>query len=183
MGFDSLWLSEVLTAPGVDDARAREHERTAVKGFEFEQVVLDALTHVVTQKEDVPEHVGAVAGTKGKTGDIVVHVSPASTPASEARYVVEVRTAPAQRALAGSISRSRTARPRPADGLLRPGERPIGEPFAWFDTRRRRARQTRDELPLRLACLWARWICLAASARRRDDRARVKGCSGWRTGT
>jgi hypothetical protein len=68
------------------------HDTSAVKGFDFEYIVLAKLTPIVTPHEDVPEHVGNEIGDDGtKVGDIVVTINPDETPGRTVRYVVEAK--------------------------------------------------------------------------------------------
>lgn len=161
----------------IDKARAEERERTALKGLEYEQLVLEALTRLVTRHEDVREHVGDTAGPEGKVGDIVVRVGSGR---EGARYVVEVKDM--RLPLKGALDElDQAIENRDAQaGLIvfsSQDKAPIHDPFQVFDHKAIVVldKETVDDLPLRLACAWARWVCLRGE--REDietiDRARV----------
>jgi hypothetical protein len=156
-------LSDLSFRLGLDQGEAATIERTAVKGFDFEDVVYAALEVIASPLQDVPCMVGNEAGAAAaKVGDIVVDVDP-SLARREARYVVECkdRALPLKKAL-DELDLAMANRDAQAGLMvfssadLAPGT----EPFQWFD---RRAivvldKDDLDPLALRLACLWARWV-------------------------
>lgn len=156
-------LDELREQLQVKSATAAEHEKTAIKGFDFEQDVLACIESLVTPHEDVPEHVGEVTGSAAsKTGDIVVNVNPADTPGRTVRYVIEVKdkAMPLKRALdeLDAAIRNRDAHA----GVMvfaSPTSCPSKEPFQCFDHKAIVVldKETMDAAALRLACLWARW--------------------------
>jgi len=165
-------IDELTTQLGIKGAAAEAREHTAVKGFDFEKILLDALAPIVTPHEDVHEHVGDVAGNEGsKVGDIVVTINPAETPGRAVRYVVEAKdkSMTLKHALdeLDAAMRNRDARA----GLMvfaSQGVCPAKEPFQPFDHKALVVldKEELDPYALRLACLWARW-----TARREDAEA------------
>ena len=139
-------------------------EQTAIKGFTFEKTVLETLTEIVHHLEDVPEHVGDVIGSAGsKVGDLVVTVNPAQTPGRAARYVFEAKDKPMT--LKNALAElDKAAANRDADAAVMVFARqdccPVDEPFQWYDHKALVVldKKTLDRQPLRLACLWARWV-------------------------
>jgi hypothetical protein len=162
-------LREQLAIKG---AAAQEHEKAAVKGFDFEDVVLAALTPIVTPHEDVPEHVGNETGDGGtKVGDIVVTINPEETPGRAVRYVVEAKDK--SLILKKALDELDAAmRNRNAEAAIMVFARqdvcPSKEPFQPFDHKAIVVldKEELDVCALRLACLWARW-----TARREEAEA------------
>jgi hypothetical protein len=156
-------IDELKAQLGIEGAVAEAHERTAVKGFDFESVVFDSLIPLVTPLQDVPEHVGNDTGSEGtKVGDIAVTISPTETPGRVVRYVVEAKDKPMtlKRALDELDAAMRN---RDAEASLmvfaNRGLCPVNEPFQCFDRKALVVLDTDDPdaCALRLACLWARW--------------------------
>jgi hypothetical protein len=163
-------IDQLTAQLGIKGAVAEVHEKTAVKGFDFEHIVLTELTPIVTAHEDVPEHVGNEIGDEGtKVGDIVVTINPDETPGRTVRYVVEAKDK--AMTLKKSLDELDSAmRNRNADSavmVFAGGDAcPSTEPFQPFD-HKAIVVLDKDELDvsaLRLACLWARW-----TARRKES--------------
>jgi hypothetical protein len=153
-------LREQLAIKG---AVAEVHDKTAVKGFDFEDVVLDKLMSIVAPQEDVPEHVGNEIGDDGtKVGDIVVTINPDETPGRAVRYVVEAkdRSLTLKRTL-DELDAAMRNRNADAAVMVFAGQDvcPSKEPFQPFDHKAIVVldREELDVYALRLACLWARW--------------------------
>jgi hypothetical protein len=157
-------LDEVRSKLDLDDQRSDLMALTAVKGFDYEDVVFDTVQKIVTPLQDVPAHVGNEAGSAGaKVGDIVVDLDPTLVPGRRPRYVVECkdRAMSLKKALdeldAAIVNRDADA------GIMvfaSVDSCPSEEMFQWFD---RRAivvfdKESLDPHALRLACLWARWL-------------------------
>lgn len=175
-------LNDLRAQLAIGEAKAEEHEKTAVKGFDFEDVVLGELTSIVAAHEDVPEHVGNELGSDGtKVGDIVVTLDPTQTPGRTVRYVLEAKDK-SMTVKKGLDELEAAMRNRDAGaGMMvfaKQSECPVKQPFQWFDHKAFVVldKDEPDESALRLACLWARW-----TARREDvegaeaiDTARVQ---------
>src|SRR5262249_41554751 len=85
-------LGELTTKLKLDEQRDDLMALTAIKGFDFEELVFEVLGPIVTPLQDVPSHVGNEAGsTGGKVGDLVVDLDPAAVRGRRARYVVECK--------------------------------------------------------------------------------------------
>jgi hypothetical protein len=148
---------------GLDQGEAATLGRTAVKGFDFEDVVYDTIESIATPLQDVPAQVGNDVGSAaGKVGDIVVDVDP-SFAKGEARFVIECkdRSLALKKAL-DELDLAIANRDAAAGVMVfsSQGVAPGTEPFRWFD-RRAIVVLDKDELDphaLRLAYLWARWI-------------------------
>ncbi len=166
----------------VGEAKAEVFGQTAVKGFTFEQVVLEQLDPIVTPHEDVPEHVGDVIGSDGtKVGDIVVSINPTETPGRVVRYVIEAKDKPMglKKAL-DELDAAMRNRDADAGLMVFAGQSacPGDEPFRWFDHKALAVldKEALDASALRLACLWARWTARREDAEACDtiDEARVQ---------
>jgi len=156
-------IQELTAQLGIKGAVAEAREQTAVKGFDFEDVVLVELTTIVTPQQDVPEHVGNACGNEGtKVGDIVVTVNPAETPGRTVRYVVEAKdkSMTLKKAL-DELDAAMRNRDAGASVMVfaSQGVCPAAEPFLPFDCKALVVldKEELDASALRLACLWARW--------------------------
>ena len=174
-------LEELTTKLKLDDQRVDLMSLTAVKGFDYEDLVHEVVQRIVTPLQDVPSQVGNEAGSTGaKVGDIVVDVDPTLVRGRRPRYVVECK----DRALSLKKALDEldvAIANRDADaGIMvfaSADACPSPEVFQWFD---RRAivvldKESLDPHALRLACLWARWLACREAAHDPEtiDTARV----------
>lgn len=157
-------LQDLTTRLQLDDQRDDLMALTAIKGFDFEDIVFEALRQIVTPHQDVPSCVGNEAGsTGGKVGDIVVEIDPASVRGRRPRYVVECkdRALPLKKALE-ELDRAMANRDADAGLMVFASEDgcPSTDMFQWFGTRAVVVldRESLDPAALRVACLWARWV-------------------------
>lgn len=163
-------LNDLTTRLGLDDQRAELMARTAVKGFDYEITVFDAVQSIVTPLQDVPVLVGNDLGSVGgKVGDIVVDVDTTHVRGRRPRYVIECkdRALSLKKAL-DELDVAIANRDADAGIIVFSGEdtSPSKEVFEWFDRRAVVVLDRDDPNPhaLRLACLWARWMaCRDAS--------------------
>jgi hypothetical protein len=174
-------LDEVKTKLELDEQRSELMAITAVKGFDYEDVVYEVLQRIVTPLQDVPAQIGTESGSTGaKRGDIVVDVDPTLVRGRRPRYVVECkdRALSLKKAL-DELDAAIANRDADAGIMVFASEdsSPSPEIFQWFD---RRAlvvldREAMDPHALRLACLWARWLACREAADEPDavDAARV----------
>jgi hypothetical protein len=157
-------LQELTTKLRLEDQKDDLMALTAIKGFDYEDIVFEVLQQIVAPLQDVPARVGNEAGsTGGKVGDMVVDIDPSSARGRSPRYVVECkdRAMPLKKAL-DELDKAIANRDADA-GLIvfSSGDvSPAADVFQWF---RNRAivvldRESLDATPLRLACLWARWV-------------------------
>jgi len=85
-------LAALTLAVGIERGRAVEHDRTAVKGLEFEPAVLAAVTAIAAPHGDFVEHVGRTSGVRAtKKGDILVTVTNDELEPPAGAYIVEAR--------------------------------------------------------------------------------------------
>lgn len=156
-------LNDLSFRLGLDQGEAKAIDKTAVKGFDFEDVVYATLESIATPLQDVPAQVGNDVGSAGsKVGDIVVDVDSAFS-GGNARFVFECkdRALSLKKAL-DELDDAMANRDAAAAVMVFSGQdvAPGTEPFQWFD-RRAIVVLDKDELDphaLRLAYLWARWV-------------------------
>jgi hypothetical protein len=148
---------------GLDQGEAATIDRTAIKGFDFEDVVYATIESIAAPLQDVPSQVGNDVGSAAsKVGDIVVDLDP-SFAKGEARFVIECkdRSLALKKAL-DELDQAIANRDAGAAVMVFSSQdvAPGTEPFRWFD-RRAIVVLDKDELDphaLRLAYLWARWV-------------------------
>ena len=156
-------LAALTLAIGAERGRTAENERSAVKGLEFEPLVVGALCDIAAPHGDVVEHVGTSNGVKGtKKGDIVVTLCDEET-AGGGCYVVEAKN---RRLSINAIWRELDQamanwEATAAIAVFASGDQaPTGLPF-WYSGDRGVVvldREDPDPGPLALACLFARWV-------------------------
>lgn len=109
-------LNDLSFRLGLDQGEVATIDRTAIKGFDFEDVVYATIESIGAPLQDVPSQVGNEVGASGsKVGDIVVDVDP-----------------PSQRAPLGSRSSARI-------GRCRSRRRSMSSTSRWRTVTRRRA--------------------------------------------
>jgi hypothetical protein len=156
-------VEELRTQLAVDKAKADVIELTAVKGFSFEDKLERALVSVTSPHEDIAERVAARQGNRGKAGDFTVIINPADVGGKDARYVIEAKDS-AHRL--GDILTELDRAIANRDGLAaiavfaRSSQCPGGEPFQIYGSKALVVYDKDDpnDLALRLACTWARWV-------------------------
>jgi hypothetical protein len=139
-------------------------EKTASKGFAFEDIVHEAVARVAGAHGDLAEQVGNTIGATGsKAGDEVVTLSLEDTRGASARFVLELKDRKlGQKATFEELDRAMANR-EGAVGIAvfsREEHAPISGPFAFWGNYAIVVldKESLDGGPLRLACLWARWM-------------------------
>lgn len=156
-------LNDLSFRLGLGQGEAVALDRSAVKGFDYEDVVYATIESIATPLQDVPAQVGNDLGAAAaKVGDIVVDVD-ASFANGDARFVFECkdRSLPLKKTL-DELDLAIANRDAAAGVMVFSSQEvaPGREPFQWFD-RRAIVVLDKDELDphaLRLAYLWARWV-------------------------
>ena len=156
-------VEELRTQLAVDKARAEAIELTAVKGFAFEDKLERALVSVISPHEDVAERVAATQGNRGKAGDFTVIINPADIGGKDARYVIEAKdSAHRLRDILAELDRAIANRGGLAAVAVfaRSSQCPGGEPFQVYGNKALVVydKDGANDLALRLACTWARWV-------------------------
>jgi hypothetical protein len=156
-------VQNLATQMQVKGAVAEEHGQTALKGFDFEDVVLSVLTSIAIAHQDVPAHVGNETGSDGtKKGDIIVTLNPSDSPIGVLRYVVEAKDR--RMTLKGALDELDEAmrnRDATAGFMVFAGQAlsPVDEPFQCFHDKALIVldKDELDPCALRLGSTWARW--------------------------
>jgi hypothetical protein len=155
-------LSEKL---GIREAEQAALEKSAQKGFRFEDLLLRELEAVCGPQGDVPEHVGGRPGALpgSKVGDVVVTLDLERTRGRAVRYVVECKDR--RLTLADALAEvERGMRNREAlAGVMvfsSAANAPIAGDFQDFGDKAIVVldKDEGDAHALRLASMWARWI-------------------------
>jgi hypothetical protein len=170
-------LAELSEKVAVGAVRAEMAERTASKGFAFEDMVHKAVSRVAASHGDIAEKVSSVAGVNGVlAGDEVVTLCLDDTRGASARYTLELKDRKlGQKATFEELDRAMRNR----DALVgiavfsRQEHAPIAGPFAFWGQYAIVVldKDSVEDGPLRLACLWARWM-----VRRRLSDDGTHGC-------
>src|SRR5579875_1762320 len=175
-------IGELTTALAVKNARAVAEERTAVKGFSFEDLVEEGLTRIGAVHGDVVERVGTRTGAAGtKAGDLLVTVNPDDIAGNDARFVVECKDRKLSHAkVIEELERSAANHDAVASlGVFsRQDLAPTTMPFVWWGNRAVLVydKDDPDDAALQLAYCWARWVTRRELAGRSEtfDAARAE---------
>jgi len=139
-------------------------ERSAVKGEDYEQKVVQVVTGIAATRGDIAEGTGRTIGsTGGLVGDIIVAVDPATIRGARGIYVLECKDRKLSvRAILDELQEA--AANRDAQAAIAvfslPEHCPVPDPFTIFDNRAivLYDKNAPDASVLRLACMWARWV-------------------------
>jgi hypothetical protein len=156
-------VQELTTQLAVDETRAEMFELTTKKGFTFEEDLEQTLITICQPLGDIAERVGGTPGVCGKEGDFKVRLNPDDTAGQDVCFALEAKNQSLnlrdalrevdqvianREALAGIAVFAKDDQ-CPADTAFQPyGNRAL----VVYDP------TNGDDLALRLACLWARWI-------------------------
>lgn len=139
-------------------------ERSAVKGEDYEQKVVQIVTAIAAGRGDIAEATGRITGSiGGLVGDIIVAVDPATIRGARGTYVLECKDRKLSvRAILDELQEA--AANRDAQAAIAvfslPEHCPVPDPFTIFDNRAivLYDKNSPDPSVLRLACMWARWV-------------------------
>lgn len=167
-------LNDLSFRLGLGQGEAATIDRTAIKGFDFEDVVYSAIESIAAPLQDVSSQVGnEVGASASKVGDIVVDVD-RSFAKGDARFAVECkdRSLPLKKAL-DELDLAIANRDAQAGVMVFSSQElaPGAEPFQWFDRRAIVVLDKGDLDPhaLRLAYLWARWVATRDASTASDE--------------
>jgi hypothetical protein len=157
-------VQDLSTRLAVDAARTEELERSATKGFAFEDLVHETAAAIAADHGDIAEAVGRTAGILGtQAGDELVTVNPDDTCGLGAAFALEVKDRKlgirkTHEELDAAIAN------REASCAIavfsRPGLAPASVPFQWSGNKAVVVldKDDPDDRAFRLAYMWARWI-------------------------
>lgn len=156
-------VQELTTQIAVGDAKAEMFELTTKKGFTFEDDLEQTLIRICQPHGDIAARVGGTPGARGKKGDFQVTLNPDDTAGQDICYALEAKNqqlnlrdalreldkAIANRGALAGIAVFAKADQCPGDTPFQPyGNRAL----VVYDP------TDGDDLALRLASSWARWI-------------------------
>jgi hypothetical protein len=156
-------VQELTTTLAVDEVRSEMFELTTKKGFTYEDELEHTLIGICQPHGDVAERVGGTPGVRGRKGDFRVAINPDDTAGQDVCYVLEAKNqqlglrdilreldkAIANRDALAGIAVFAKAEQCPGDAPFQPyGNRAlvVHDPHDG------------DDVALRLACCWARWV-------------------------
>ncbi len=167
-------FAELKTQLAVEETKASAFEQVAAKGFSFEDLLESTLTKIAAAFEDVAERVGGTAGGRGRKGDFVVTLNPADTGGEAASYVLEAKDSRKRLPeILKELDQAMENRGAVAGIAVfaRTEQSPVELPFQPFDNKAVVVldKEAPDDLALRLACCWARWVARRQLAKTADD--------------
>jgi hypothetical protein len=157
-------VSEVAERLAVREATAACQEKSSLKGVAYEDLVHRAVGRLVTPFGDLAEQTGREPGASGTLkGDEVITLNPEDSGGRSLRYALEIKDRRlGMKAIMDELEEAKANRCAEAVVAVFSSDAnsPAASPFVYtggkaivvFD------KQTRDDGPLRLACLWARWM-------------------------
>jgi hypothetical protein len=157
-------IRDVSERFGIAAAVAEEHERTAAKGFDFEDVVDACVAQIAAVHGDAHEHVGNETGATGsKVGDEVVTLNRDDTRGQPGRFVFEVKKRKlGMRRIQDELDEAMRNREALAAVAVFDSQAnaPTTVPFHHIDDKAIVVLDDSgtDDAALRLAYMWARWI-------------------------
>jgi hypothetical protein len=158
-------LQELAVAVEATKVRAQAAERTAVKGFDYEDMLHRGLAAIAAVHGDLAEPVGRKTGLSGTlNGDHLVTINPEDTCGEEARFVIECKDR--RLSTAKTMEELGKAMDNHAAGAAiavfsRAEHAPSPIPFSWSGNRAVLVydKDDPDGNALQLAYAWARWTC------------------------
>lgn len=160
----ALLSDKVAADSAAKAAVATAMERSAVKGEDYEQKVVQIVTAIAAGRGDIAEGTGRTTGsTGGLVGDIIVAVDPATIRGARGTYVLECKDRKLSvRAILDELQEAAANRDaQAAIAVFSLSEHcPVPDPFTIFDNRAivLYDKNSPDPSVLRLACMWARWV-------------------------
>ncbi|MDP9331865.1 MAG: hypothetical protein M3Q30_00940 [Actinomycetota bacterium] len=156
-------IRDVSERFGIAAAVAVEHERTAAKGFDFEDVVDACVAEISAVHGDAHEHVGKETGVTGsQVGDEVVTLDREDTRGQAGRFVLEVKKRKlGMRKIQDELDEAMRNRDALAAIAVFDSQAnaPTTVPFHYIDDKAIVVLDDSgtDTAALRLAYMWARW--------------------------
>jgi hypothetical protein len=158
-------LQELAGAVQATKVRAQAAELTAVKGFDYEDMLHRGLAAIAAVHGDLAEQVGRTSGLSGtQNGDHLVTVNGEDTCGEEARFVIECK----DRRLSMAKTMEELDKAMDNHGaqaaiavFSRAEHAPNPLPFSWSGNRAVLVydKEDPDGNALQLSYAWARWVC------------------------
>lgn len=157
-------VNQLTERIAVREAEVKLLDKTTGKGFTFEDRLHATVTRLVAPHGDLAEKTGRTTGATGsQVGDEVVTVNPEDVRGQTARYVLEAKDRKlGLKAILDELDEAAENREALAAVAVfsRADHAPTPVPFQYFGNRAIVVldKDEPDEGPLRLACMWARWV-------------------------
>jgi hypothetical protein len=157
-------VAEISEKIAVHNAQAELIEKTASKGFAFEELLHETISRIAAANGDIAERVGGDAGAAGtKVGDEVVTLGPDDTRGIPARYVLELKDRKlGLNATLKQLDQAMVNREASVGIAVfsREENAPVPGPFQFWGKYAIVVldKSSVEDGALRLACLWARWM-------------------------
>jgi hypothetical protein len=156
-------VQELTTQLAVGEAKAEMFDLTTKKGFTFEDELEQTLIGICQPHGDIAERVGGTTGTRGKKGDFKVTLNPDDTAGQDVCFALEAKNRRFNlRDILRELDQAITNRSAHAGiAVFAKAEQCPGDaPFQQYGNRAVVVYDPteRDDLALRLACCWARWV-------------------------
>jgi hypothetical protein len=156
-------VEELKTQLAVDEAKAEMFELTTKKGFTFEDELEASLIEICAPHGDVAERVGGTPGARGKKGDFKVTINPDDTAGQDVCFTLEAKNQQLKlRDILKELDRCIANRDALAGIAVfaKPNQLSGESPFQTYGNRALVVYDPHEmnDLALRLAVAWARWI-------------------------
>jgi hypothetical protein len=156
-------VHELKTQLAVDEAKADMFDLTTKKGFTFEDELEQTLIGICQPLGDIAERVGGTPGARGKKGDFTVALNPEDTSGQDICFTLEAKNQQLNlRDSLRELDKAITNRGAHAGIAVFAKEEqcPGDAPFQQYGNRALVVYDptSGDDLALRLACCWARWV-------------------------
>lgn len=156
-------VEELKTQLAVEEVRAEMFELTTKKGFTFEDELETALVGICQPHGDIAERVGGTTGTRGKKGDFRVVINPEDCAGQDVCFTLEAKNQQlGVRDILKELDRCITNRGALAGIAVfaKASQCPGDSPFQTYGNRALVVYDPTDgnDLALRLAVSWARWV-------------------------
>lgn len=166
-------VEELKTQSAVDDARAEVFELTTKKGFVFEDELETALIGICQPLGDVAERVSGTVGARGRKGDFKVTIAPEDAAGHEVCFTLEAKNRHLNlRETLKELDRCIANREALAGVAVfaKLDQCPGNVPFQSYGNRAIVVFDPREQndLALRVALAWARWVVRRQLASRGD---------------
>jgi len=156
-------VEDLKTQLVADEVRSEMHQRSTQKGFTFEDAIEHTLVGICAPVGDIAERVGGTPGAFGKKGDFRVVLNPDDAAGQEVAFTLEAKNSAFRlrdilKEIDGCIA-NRGALAGIAV-FAKDEQCPGGAPFQIYGNRALVVfdPDSKNDLALRLACAWARWV-------------------------
>lgn len=156
-------VDELRTQLVAEEVKTEMLELTTKKGFTFEDALEQTLVSICAPLGDVADRVGGTPGSRGRKGDFTVGLNPDDVGGQDVCYVLEAKNSTLKlRDVLKELDACMANRGALAGVAIfaKTNQCPGDSPFQTYGNRVLVTfdPQGGDDLALRLACAWARWV-------------------------